>query len=76
MAVKVTDGDSPGRFDALDWKWFAAGTVELDDVVGMTSLCDRGPKVMLEGNLVVHATPPKRTTASEEGSAVVAARPR
>ena len=42
MAVKVTDGGSPGRYDTLDWKWFTA--VSLKDVISMDRSVRQGPE--------------------------------
>ncbi len=64
MAVKVTDGGSPGQFDTIDWKWFLAGTITLENVVAADHLCDNGLKVILGGNLTVHLTPSKPTKTS------------
>ena len=54
MAVKVIDRGSPGQIDTLDWKWFVADTMELMDLIVLDSLCDKGPKSILDGNLTVH----------------------
>ena len=61
MAVTVSDGGSPGLADAVDWKWFAANTITLKDVIAMPHLCNKGPKVILAGNLVVHVAPTATT---------------
>lgn len=69
MAISVTDGGAPGRMDTLDWKWYAAGsTVSLEDLIEMGSLCDRGPKDILAGNLVVHLAPTGKTKAKANRS--------
>ncbi|MGI9641408.1 MAG: hypothetical protein ACR2N9_01355 [Acidimicrobiia bacterium] len=69
MAISLTDGGAPGRLDTLDWKWFAAGsTISLEDVIEMGSLCDRGPKGILSGNLLVHVAPTGKTKAKPNRS--------
>lgn len=68
MAVTVSDGGSPGLADAVDWKWFVANTVTLEDVIAMPHLCNKGPKVILAGNLVVHVAPTATTKTAPNRS--------
>jgi hypothetical protein len=68
MAVTVSDGGSSGLADAVDWKWFAADTVTLEDVIAMPHLCNKGPKVILAGNLVVHVAPTATTKTTPNRS--------
>jgi len=70
MAVKVTDGGSPGQFDTLDWKWFIAHSIALEDVVEASQLCDKGPKIIVDGNLAVHVKPAERTKVHPQLGAV------